>query len=191
MIYIFSRPLYYAFMKLFSTAFLCCQSFFIELIHIVPVDDTEEVFHKIRSAVLVLQIVGMFPYVQCQQRFLPFCERIILVGGRENFQMVSVKHQPCPAASELGNRSRCKFLFEIFKGTKVSFNLFSHRAVEGSASLRCHHFPEKGVVEITAAIVSHSAADVFGKKIQVADEITDRLICSSGWDSSALFRLAV
>ena len=119
----------------------------------------------------------MFPYVQRQERFLSFRQRIVLVGSGKNFQMSVMVHKPCPAASELGYSGSCKFFLEFFKGAEVFLDFFSHRAGKGSASFRCHHVPEEGMVEIAAAIVSYGAPDIFRKKVQMGDEIADGLIC--------------
>ena len=56
----------------------------------VPVDDAEPFIDVINAAVLILQVVSMFPDVQAEQRSLPFCQRVILVGSGKNFKLVAI-----------------------------------------------------------------------------------------------------
>ena len=79
----------------------------------VPVDDAEPFIDVINAAVLILQVVSMFPDVQAEQRSLPFFQRVILVGSGKNFKLVAVSDEPCPAASETACGSSSK-LFLVF-----------------------------------------------------------------------------
>ena len=60
------------------------------------------------AAVLVLQIIGVLPHVHAEHR-LAFAtshgfahDRIVLVGGRDDFQFAAVHHEPRPAAESAG-----------------------------------------------------------------------------------------
>ena len=65
----------------------------------VPVDDAEPFIDVINAAVLILQVVSMFPDVQAEQRSLPFCQRVILVGSGKNFKLVAQPLPKRPAAA--------------------------------------------------------------------------------------------
>src|SRR5690606_1785433 len=76
---------------------------------LVPVDHVVERGDVVRAAVLVLQVVGMLPHVQAQDRGVARAdalhERVVLVGAALDQELArGIGGQPRPAAAEAGQR---------------------------------------------------------------------------------------
>lgn len=54
--------------------------------HHIPVHHTEPFIHISRPQIIVLQIIGMLPYIQIQERVLAAFEGSILIRGNGNPQ---------------------------------------------------------------------------------------------------------
>src|SRR5258708_32844347 len=70
------------------------------LIHRVPVDDVPPRGEVVGPAVLVLQIVGMFPDIDAENRLFAFHHPAVLVRGALDVQLAARGHQPPPAAAQ-------------------------------------------------------------------------------------------
>ena len=77
------------------------------LIHLVPVHNIPPVGNILRSPVLVLQIISMFPNIQSQNRKHDLIthtlhKRVVLIGRSDNLDLVSleVDREPHPSTSE-------------------------------------------------------------------------------------------
>src|SRR5437764_9676198 len=66
-----------------------------------PVDHVPPRRDVLRPAVLVLEVVGMFPDVEAEDRRAPLHERAVLVGrGLDAQRSAAVQGEPGPAAAE-------------------------------------------------------------------------------------------
>src|SRR5437660_6352414 len=65
-----------------------------------PVHDVPPGIDIIGAFVLVLQIIGVFPDVDTDDRYLAVHVRTILVGGAENLKLAIGQDQPGPAAAK-------------------------------------------------------------------------------------------
>jgi hypothetical protein len=93
----------------------------------IPVD--ELVDHRgqiIRAAVLIIEIIGVFPDVQRQKGLEAVSDRRIGIGRFDNLQLPVVEYEPGPAAAELG----CTRCFKLFREFVV--------AAPGRINLRCN-----------------------------------------------------
>src|SRR3954469_1312991 len=54
----------------------------------------------VRPAILVLQVVGVFPHIHTEDDLLPFHDRLILVCRALDAELSAVINEPCPAAAE-------------------------------------------------------------------------------------------
>ena len=67
-----------------------------------PVDDVKEGRNVVWATVLVLQVVGVLPYVEAEDggsgAAHAWHEGVVLVGGRADFELAGgVDAKPCPA----------------------------------------------------------------------------------------------
>src|SRR5437588_10480420 len=78
----------------------------------VPVDDVVKGGDVFGASILVLQIVGMLPNIDPEERSAALGKRVVLVWGRLDFQIFAVQSEPGPAAAKLRGRSCREFLLE-------------------------------------------------------------------------------
>ena len=86
----------------------------------LPVDDIPDGIKVLCLAVLVLQVVGVLPGVNAEQRDERSSDGV-LVGARHQAQRAAllVLDQPCPAAALNPSQSRICLLPERVKGTEI------------------------------------------------------------------------
>src|SRR5690606_4836790 len=73
--------------------------------HFVPVDHVEERADVFRTAILVLQVVRVFPHIQAQHRRVAVHQRAVLVGRTLHHQFAFRRDaEPGPAAAEACQR---------------------------------------------------------------------------------------
>lgn len=69
--------------------------------HLLPVDQIPPVLHELGAPVTVIDIIGVFPNVDRQQRFQSPRHRVAGVGFRHDHQLaVGLLCEPCPARTE-------------------------------------------------------------------------------------------
>lgn len=61
----------------------------------------EYIFNKVCPAILIIQVVGMFPDIHREDRLQPVGYGCVRIGGRDNPQFLTVKDQPGPTTSKL------------------------------------------------------------------------------------------
>ena len=144
-----------------------------------PVDGIPPALEIIRTAVLVVQVVGMFPDIAAQKRRAgAFCdaghERIVLIRRRADAKgFIGFQAKPSPTTTKTTESSRFKFGFEVVEAAKSTCDGVRERAGGLTACRRGHEIPEKGVVPVSTAIITNGTTDRFGKCRDVADEFLD------------------
>src|SRR3954462_13019839 len=71
---------------------------------LAPVDHIPPGPDVIRPAVLILEVVGVLPDVESQDRLLAFHERVVLVRRARDRKLAAVRDEPGPARSEARRR---------------------------------------------------------------------------------------
>src|ERR1039458_4983811 len=98
-------------------------------------------------------------------------ERIVLVGGGDDFQLALVGNEPDPAAAKTRQTGGLKLGFEIIEVAKRSLEVIGEFASRRAAGLWPQNFPEKGMVPVAAAVVAHRAAYGVGDHAQIPDDL--------------------
>src|SRR5436853_4798144 len=70
------------------------------LVHRVPIHDVPPRGEVVGTAILIFEVVGVFPHVDAEEGLLPFHERTILVGSALDDELAAGIDQPSPAAAE-------------------------------------------------------------------------------------------
>ena len=83
-----------------------------------PIDDVPPRVDVVRSAVLVMQVVGVLPDVDAEQRRLAGRYRVVLIGGPDDREARAVVDQPRPAGAELTDAGRLQLGLKIGKRTE-------------------------------------------------------------------------
>src|SRR5664279_3531232 len=131
--------------RLPSAKVLCCE---------IPVNQLiQHCVYIVRTSILVIQVVGMFPYVDGQQRFHAGGHWHIRIAGFDHLELVAIQHEPRPAAAELGHcRGRQLFLARI-QGAEGSLDLLLQHRGWFTTALRLHTAPVKRVVPCLRCII--------------------------------------
>ena len=114
-----------------------------------PVDDVPERLEIIGALVLIFQVIRVFPDIHAQDDFAFGAgnglahERIILVGGGDDFELAAVGHEPRPATAETANAGGFKFGLEVGEGAERAVDGIGEFAGGRAARLGAEDAPEK------------------------------------------------
>ena len=78
-----------------------------------PVDDVPPRVDVVGAAVLVVQVVGVLPDVDAEQRRLAVADRVVLVGGRDDREAGAVVDEPGPAGAEAADAGVLELRLEV------------------------------------------------------------------------------
>src|SRR5579872_2613425 len=78
----------------------------------------EEGLDEIRPAVLEVEIIGMFPDIDRQERGLPRCHRIDRIRRLGDLERGPFLDKPGPAAAELGHRRLLEAVRELVEAAE-------------------------------------------------------------------------
>src|SRR6266478_508898 len=138
----------------------------------VPVHHVPPSFDVVGPAVLVIEIISVFPNIHSEDRRVSVHERAVLVRGGYNFKFSTfVFNQPRPTAAEATGPSCGELLFKCIETSERGFDIIGEFAFRFAASVRAHDRPEEGMIGMPAAIISHHRANIFWDSTQVADQI--------------------
>ncbi len=155
----------------------------------LPVDDFGEGPDVLIPAVLVLEVIGVFPEIDAEEDLAALDEWGVLVGGRFEFEgTILVDAEPEPAAAEDAEGG----LDEVFAG------FLGIGGVEGlekglaegvagaGAFIATEGFPEQGMVDVAAGVVADGGADPFGDLVEIGEEFLGGMLVEIGVVSDGL-----
>jgi hypothetical protein len=148
--------------------------------HLLPVDRVPPGVDVVGAPVLVLQVVGVLPHVDAEERRLPVGDRVVLVRGRHDRESRTVMHEPRPARAELADAGVLHLALEVVEGAEGVPDRSRQVAVGLAAPVRRHRLPEERVVEVAAAVVADRGALLLGDLGEVRDDLLDRLVGEVG-----------
>ena len=147
------------------------------LVDFFPVHDVPPGLQILGTAIVVFQIVGVLPNVVAHDGVQALRDGTVLVGSGDNFHFaLIVGGEPDPSTAELARTGGIELFLKLLKSPNV-FLMTSPTGPAGSPPpSRFHDAPEHGVVHVAAAVVADGIANVFGNRIQVAQEIFRRFL---------------
>src|SRR5437762_14036683 len=83
-----------------------------------PIDGVPPRGDVVGAAVLILQVIRMFPDVESENGLLAFHDGLILIGRAFDAQLPPRGDQPGPAAAETADSSFCELLLEAVEAAK-------------------------------------------------------------------------
>ena len=149
--------------------------------HFSPVRDAPEGFEVVRSLVLVLEVVGVFPHIDTEDgRAFAASDglahdRVVLIGGGNDLELAAIDDEPGPAAAETADTRGFKLRLEIRETAERGIDALRDCAGGRAAGLGSHELPEHRVIVVTAAVVADGAADIVRHRGEIADERVDGL----------------
>src|SRR5665213_4316748 len=139
----------------------------------IPVDElVDHGVDVIGAAVLVIEVVGMFPYVDRQQCRLPLAERILGVRGFHELQLAAFGDQPSPSRAELGDAGLCKIGLELVVAAEIAVDHLRDLAGGPAARARLQAIPVERVVPHLRGVVED--AGLVGLAGGVLDDLLER-----------------
>ncbi len=142
----------------------------------VPVDDVPEGLHVVGAAVLVVEVIGVFPNVEGEDgRAFDAgnCfthERAVLVGGGADFKFAVVQDQPRPAGTKPCCTRGLKLFLKRFEAAEGRVDGCSESPCRLACGVGTQEAPKKGVVDVAAPVVAHSVANALGDRGKVVNE---------------------
>lgn len=135
------------------------------------------------AAVLVVEVVGVFPHVHTQNRGAADArdgfahQRVVLVGGGHDIELAVLDDQPRPARAEAGLGGVFELLLEgveAAEGAVDGVQQFAAGLVGAVLALTlAHDLPEHAVVGVAARIVAQGALLVGGHAVELLNELFD------------------
>src|SRR5579875_81416 len=150
------------------------------LVDLFPIHHVPPGRKVLGAAIVVLQVVGVLPYVVAQNGIEALHEGAVLIRRGDDLQLAAAIDQPAPAGAELLGRRLVELLLESVEGAEVFLNLLCDRANGIAATLRLHQLPEHRVVDVAAAVVPHHGADLLGHAGQVLQQLFRGLLAELG-----------
>src|SRR4029077_233052 len=109
------------------------------LLGFVPGDHASTGRQGFRTAIVVTEVVGMFPNVVAKNRKQALGNGVVLVGGAENLHFATLlARQPCPAAAELLDTGIVELGLKILEAAKRLLDGLRNRAAGIAAAFGLH-----------------------------------------------------
>src|SRR6185436_1485628 len=112
------------------------------LVHLGPIHDAPPRADVVGPAVLVLQVIRVFPHVEPKDGRLAFHQRVVLVRRTGDRELGAVLEQPHPAAAETSGAGLAPLLLERVEAAKRAVDGVGDLAGRRAAGVRCHPRPE-------------------------------------------------
>ena len=141
-----------------------------------PIDYVPKRGHVVGTTVLVVEVVGMFPHIQAENRGATFGQGRVLIGATFEDELSLVDGQPRPAAAESGRGRIGEFFLEVVQATEFGIDglgQLASRSATAAVSGRRQNRPEQRVIRVTAAVVANNRADGFWNGRQSTNEVFD------------------
>src|SRR5712692_7015866 len=144
--------------------------------NLIPVDHVPPGREIVGSAVLVLQVVGVFPHVIAHHGIQTTHQRAILIGRRNDRKLAAlVEYEPRPAGAKTLDARVVESSLELVEGAERLLNGARQRVGGLAASIGLHDGPEHAVIGMAASIVLYSRANILRHILNVAQHIVNAL----------------
>src|SRR5439155_6515231 len=141
-----------------------------------PVQRVEPCSDVVGPLVLILQVVGVLPNVDAENRRQTFHIGAVLVRVRlDRHLALLVREQPGPSAAELADGSLLKLLLERVVAAERALDGVAQPARRVAAAAGAHDAPEDRVIRVAAGVVADGCPDVLGHRVDPPQEVLDRL----------------
>jgi len=141
-----------------------------------PVDYVPPGREVFGAAIVVFQVVGVFPDVVAENGEQALGDWVVLIGRANDLHLAArFAGEPDPAAAKLFGASVVELGLEIFEVAEGFIDDVRNRATGVAAALGLHDLPEHGVIHVPAAVVADGGADVLGDGVEIADQFLGAL----------------
>src|ERR1700742_2219963 len=128
---------------------------FEQLLDVFPVHEMiDERLEIVRTAVAIIDVVGVLPDVAAEDRRGAMNQRALAVGGLGNLQLAVLDRQPPPAGAELPDAGGGEIGLELIEPAEILGDLLFQLARQlVAAAIGLHPVPEMQMVVVLAGIV--------------------------------------
>ena len=88
----------------------------------IPVHQVPEISNVIRTTILLINIIGMFPYIDAHKRCLALADGVVLVGRGYDFKIALIQNQPGPSAAKTCVGGIAELFLEVVEAAKRVVN---------------------------------------------------------------------
>ena len=154
---------------------------FVALQDVVPVDQAvDEGFEVFRAGVAVVDVIGMFPHVDAEDRGGAVDQRIFAVRRLGDFELAVLDRNPGPAGAELGGAGGDEIGLELVVAAEIGgegcFQL-AGQLVAAAALLQL--LPEMDMVVVLGRVVEQARIGAEG----LLDDLLDRKVAQARFRS--------
>jgi hypothetical protein len=132
----------------------------------------------------------MLPHIKAKKWHVSIRDRRILVGRRENFELLIFCREPRPAAAKTLYCSVVELLLELIERFDSFSMALATPARLVASALRRHHLPKQGVLDMPADIVAQASADRFRSLAEILEQVLRRKLGQLGWSASSLLAVS-
>src|ERR1700749_4591199 len=120
-----------------------------------PVDEViDERLQVIRTAVAIVDVVGVLPDVAAEDRGGAMHQRVLTVRRLGDFELAVLDRKPAPPRAELTDAGSGKIGLELLETAEVLVDLLLQTTRQfAAAAVRLHPAPEVNVIAVLAGIV--------------------------------------
>src|SRR6266849_9381608 len=128
-----------------------------QLVDILPVHQViDPRLQIIRTAIAIIDVVGVLPDVDAEDRGGAMDQRVLAIGRLGNLELAVLRRQPRPARTELADAGGGEIALEFLEPAEVFGDLLFQAAGQfAAAAIGLHPVPEMQVVKMLAGIVEH------------------------------------
>lgn len=154
------------------------------VVYFGPIDHIPKSGDVIGPAVLVIEVVGMFPDIETEDGNagtsgdgIAHLGIILIGGGANGDRAIRFDDQPCPAGAKSAGGGGGKLFFEFVEAAEGGLDLIGEGTGRLAAALGGEDGPEEAVVGMAPAIIAHGGADGIGKIRDFGDQVVYTFRC--------------
>src|SRR5258708_20463177 len=125
----------------------------------IPVHYVPPGLQIVGTPILIEQVVGMFPDIDSDDRFLALHNRAILVSGGSDLKFPFINHQPCPTAADSAGAGGLDLFVERIKVAESGINGVSQLPFRSTPRVWADDFPNETMVRFPPRIVPDHGAN--------------------------------
>src|SRR5712675_133274 len=130
------------------------------LLDLRPVYNVPPSGEVLGSAVLILQVICVFPNVHAHHREFALHQRTVLIRRGYDVDLATALHQPRPPRAKPAHTRGVHFFLELIEAPESTVDGLPDVARRIAARLGSHNLPEHAVVDMTASVVTHRGPNV-------------------------------
>src|SRR6185503_4106740 len=114
--------------------------------HHVPVNNVPPRLEVISAPVLILQVIGVLPHIDPDNRRIAVHQRAVLIWRGNYFEPSTLPDQPCPSTPEAAHTRGAEFFLKLIEAAESGVDVIREFAFRLAAGIRSHDAPKERVI---------------------------------------------